>query len=80
MDVARALRGRAFRACMNNQWHACLEDLDLAEEIDPSGDADPVVKAARTDAEGGIQHDESAMPGERWAPPKVRLYAGQAAR
>lgn len=80
MDVARALRGRAFRACMNNQWHACIEDLDLADEIDPSGDADPVVKAARTDAEGGIQHDEAAMPGERWAPPKVRLYAGQAGR
>jgi hypothetical protein len=29
MDVARAVRGRAFRACMNNQWRVCLEDLDL---------------------------------------------------
>ena len=80
MDVARAVRGRAFRACMNNQWKACLEDLDLAAEIDPAGEADPAVRAARTDSEGAIQHDESAMPGDRWAPPKVRLYAGQAAR
>jgi DNA-directed RNA polymerase specialized sigma24 family protein len=80
MDVARAVRGRAFRSCMNNQWQACIDDLDLAAEIDPTGDTEPTVQAARTDAEGGIQHDQRAMPGERWAPPKVRLYAGLAAR
>jgi DNA-directed RNA polymerase specialized sigma24 family protein len=80
MDVARAVRGRAFRACMNNQWKACLEDLDLAAQIDPNGDNEPTVRAARTDAEDGIQHDENGKPGDRWAPPKVRLYAGLAAR
>jgi len=78
MDVARAVRGRAFRACMNDQWKACLEDLDLAAQIDPTGDTEPAVRAARNDAADGIQHDEDGEPG--WAPPRVRLYAGLAAR
>jgi DNA-directed RNA polymerase specialized sigma24 family protein len=77
-EVARAVRGRAFRACMNNQWDACLQDLDRAADMDPPGDADPLVKAARSDAEEGIRHETEGMPGDLLRVPEVRLYAGQA--
>lgn len=78
MDWAHVLRGEAFRACMNDKWYECLVGLDAARELDPSGDNDPVVAAARKDAMDGYRH--SLKPGSLWRPPVVRAYASRASR
>ena len=54
LEVAHALRRQAFRSCVALNWYTCLEDLDLAREIDPAGEGDPLVKAARADAADAI--------------------------
>lgn len=90
VDVATAIRGRAFKACMRDNWESCLADLDFARDIDPAGDNDPLVDAARDDAAKGIHAREvdkrrNAVPSDKpsfpsWTPPTIRLYAGHAAR
>jgi hypothetical protein len=47
---AQTLREQAFDACRSNRWRACLDLLDLARPLDPQGDADPAVQAARSTA------------------------------
>ncbi len=77
-DWARVLRGEAFRACMDGKWMECLGGLNAAAELDPAGDRDPIVAAARKDA-----HDASMAglkPGGAWHPPAVRPYAPFASR
>jgi hypothetical protein len=46
---ARALRLRdeAYETCARGQWAACLGKLDGARELDPAGESDPRVTAAR---------------------------------
>ncbi len=78
MDFAKVLRGEAFRACMNNKWQECLDGLDAARELDPAGDHDPVVAAARSDAIHGTGRTDKPTFG--WRPPLVRAYAERAAR
>jgi hypothetical protein len=78
MDWAKVLRGEAFRACMDNKWYECLEGLDAARELDPAGDMDPVVAAARKDAKEGYAANDK--PGSMWRPPVVRAYAARAPR
>jgi len=78
MDWAKALRGQAFRACMNDQWYECFVGLDAARDLDPSGESDPVVAAARKDATEG--YAASLKPGTGWKPPVVRAYADRASR
>lgn len=78
MDWAQVLRGEAFRACMDNKWYECLAGLDAASELDPSGESDPAVAAARKDARDGYAHN--LKPGSLWRPPVVRAYASRASR
>ncbi len=78
MDFAKVLRGEAFRACMNNKWQECLDGLDAARELDPAGENDPVVAAARSDAIHGTGRTDKPTVG--WRPPVVRAYAERAAR
>jgi len=78
MDWAKVLRGEAFRACMDNRWYDCLVGLDAARDLDPSGDRDPVVAAARKDANDG--YAANLKPGSPWRPPVVRAYASRASR
>jgi hypothetical protein len=77
-DWAQVLRGEAFRACMDNKWDECLDGLDAASELDPSGDSDPIVAAARKDANDG--NSANLKPGSLWRPPVVRAYASRASR
>ncbi len=74
IDRAKLLRSEAFRACMNNQWKQCLDGLAAASELDPDGDRDPAVVAAKVDAGNGITNKGD------WKPPVVRAYADRAAR
>jgi hypothetical protein len=78
MDWAAWLRGQAFRACMNNQWRECLDDLAAAGQLDPDGNSDPTVQAARADAMKGYY--AGLKPGPTWVPTGPRPYAKKAAR
>lgn len=50
LDRARALREKAFKACDNQLWQECIAGLDEAKGIDPAGEGDPRVGAARQKA------------------------------
>ena len=78
LDWAAVLRGEAFRACLELQWDRCLNGLDAARELDPDGDADPAVQAARTDAMDGL--GAGLKPGPTWRPKGLRPYAARASR
>ena len=74
-DWARVIRGEAFRACMENRWRACLDGLVAARDLDPEGDDDPAVQAAKLDALDGIDSKTNRFP-----PGHVRPYASKASR
>ncbi len=78
MDWAAVLRGEAFADCLRHDWKQCLNGLDAARDLDPDGDRDPAVQAARTDAITGI--GAGLKPGRPWAPVGPRPYAKKASR
>jgi hypothetical protein len=69
--IAADLRRQAFNACDAKRWSACLSLLDQAREVDPAGNADLQVQAARLRAEVGMgaergtQDDKVARPPEK---------------
>lgn len=77
-DQARALRGQAYRACLDFNWESCQSLLDAAAQIDPSGDRDPIVRAARNDAVRATT--PPTKPGPMWRPQGVRPYTPYASR
>jgi hypothetical protein len=44
---AAALRGEAYAACDTKRWTECTGKLDEAATLDPAGESDPRVVAAR---------------------------------
>jgi hypothetical protein len=55
-ERAKALRVQASRECPAQQWKPCLDHLDQAEALDPSGENDQMRKwrlAAQTALQGG---------------------------
>jgi hypothetical protein len=50
------LRRAAFPYCEQERWKECLDILDRAAQMDPAGDADPDVQAARQKAQWGLSH------------------------
>jgi RNA polymerase sigma factor (sigma-70 family) len=59
---AAELRKRAFEACDAGQWRPCLESLDRAKAIDPSGDDDTRVQQARSAAGRGLAPAPTVTP------------------
>jgi DNA-directed RNA polymerase specialized sigma24 family protein len=55
VDRARSLRAEALRACDQRDWSACLDGLDQARGLDPTGDQDPAVGAARATARQNLR-------------------------
>jgi hypothetical protein len=55
---AAKYRERALAACQGHMWQPCLEDLDRARELDPAGESDPAVQAARQEAERWLTPEE----------------------
>jgi RNA polymerase sigma factor (sigma-70 family) len=47
LEQARRLRGLAFERCTARDFRACLDRLDQARLLDPSGDGSPDVQQAR---------------------------------
>ena len=74
LDRARMLRAEAFEACEHGAFRLCLDDLDQARGVDPEGDRDPAVGAARDKALRGLDGEKSnpgpsKLDGEKNAPP-----------
>jgi RNA polymerase sigma factor (sigma-70 family) len=51
---AAQLRKGAFDACDAQSWRPCLDGLDAAAQLDPAGDSDARVQAARKRAEDAL--------------------------
>jgi hypothetical protein len=57
-ELAAARRAEAFAACDAQAWDECSRKLDEASAIDPAGEADPRVTAARKAVTDGTQKHE----------------------
>ncbi len=53
---AEALRREASDACKSRSWKTCLDKLDEARALDPSGDETPDVQSLRHEAAAGASH------------------------
>jgi hypothetical protein len=60
-ERARALRREGMEACAAEQWELCLARLDDASEMDPAGDGEEGVQAARARAEERVESEERVM-------------------
>jgi hypothetical protein len=56
---AAQLRGDAFSACAQGLWSACEDQLNAARALDPGGEMDPKVLAARQSLRDVIRADAS---------------------
>jgi RNA polymerase sigma factor (sigma-70 family) len=70
LQKARELREQAFRACTQDDWASCERGLDGARELDPQGESDLGVQAARADVQAAAKHGE----GTGWSPKRPRAY------
>jgi hypothetical protein len=64
-ELATDLRNEARGVCRNGEWRRCLDLLDDAAELDPSGDQAPEIQAARDVATQGFNdalRQERAKP------------------
>jgi hypothetical protein len=52
---ADTLRRQGFDACDRHEWKLCLERLDEARELDPTGESDRRVQVARAAAEQALR-------------------------
>jgi RNA polymerase sigma factor (sigma-70 family) len=62
LERARSLRADALEACDRGAWRVCLDALDEAKGLDPVGDREPAIGAARQKAEDGLRAVPSAAP------------------
>jgi hypothetical protein len=51
---AWAIRAEALAACDARRWVACTQKLDEAMQLDPAGESDPRVLAARRELADGM--------------------------
>jgi RNA polymerase sigma factor (sigma-70 family) len=70
LQQARESRAAAFLECSHDEWEKCALDLNAASSLDPAGDRDPLVQAAREDVGTAF----SAKPGWRPTPREKRIY------
>jgi DNA-directed RNA polymerase specialized sigma24 family protein len=59
--LAQVLRGQGLRACDAGEWDLCLGDLEKARTLDPAGDEEPAVRAARARAEDALDEQERRL-------------------
>lgn len=59
---AEVLRAEAYEACARMSYTTCKRDLDVARTLDPAGDADARVQAARAAVTEGLRWETA--PGE----------------
>ncbi|WP_437311225.1 RNA polymerase sigma factor [Sorangium sp. So ce388] len=61
-DRARSLRAEALRACDEAAWRRCLDQLDEADRLDPTGRGAPDVAAARARALDALRTPTETTP------------------
>jgi hypothetical protein len=69
---AWAIRADAITACDARRWVACTQKLDEAMQLDPAGESDPRVRAARRELADGMPvpwPSPPAMPSTDGKPP-----------
>jgi len=76
IERARALRADALERCKREEWAGCLEGLDQARGLDPVGDQEPAIGAARAQATKGLLQD--GAPRDNGAVPKGVVPAPKA--
>jgi len=54
VQAAKTLREKARHECAQNEWKACLDDLDAAKRLDPNGE-DEAIQRDRAAAEGALR-------------------------
>lgn len=54
LEQAKRMRDEALDKCAQQDWKGCLDELDRARDIDPEGDRDPVIGAARQKANDAL--------------------------
>jgi RNA polymerase sigma factor (sigma-70 family) len=64
LDRARALRADALRKCDAEDFRGCLEMLDEAKRLDPAGDLEQGVQAARERAQRALDDAVKPLPPE----------------
>jgi DNA-directed RNA polymerase specialized sigma24 family protein len=70
LQQAHDLREQAFHACAEDDWATCGRVLDEARNLDPQGERDPRVQAARADVQAAAEHGA----GTGWSPKRPRAY------
>ncbi len=78
IERAHALREKAFEECDRSKWKECLEKLDEAKGLDPAGDRDPKVGAARAKANDALRNEAPAPTAAPTAPPTSAPTSGPA--
>lgn len=71
LDRAKALRADAFWWCERGSYKVCVEQLDAAKQLDPSGDAAPEVQAARERARRALEAPQP-RPTSTSTPPETK--------
>jgi RNA polymerase sigma factor (sigma-70 family) len=67
-ERAAELRQDALKKCGGRAWQECLDGLDAARALDPAGESDPSVKAARAKARNGLRPKPvSTGPTSSWS-------------
>ncbi len=72
LDRARALRDVAFQACDRSEWRECLDRLDEAKALDPAGDNDERIGAARARAAEALKDQPAPTTTSKSTPPPVQ--------
>jgi DNA-directed RNA polymerase specialized sigma24 family protein len=74
VERARSLRADALERCDKGEWRPCLDGLDEAKRLDPAGDADPAVQAARARANDALPEDSKSPvpPDSKVVPPESK--------
>jgi DNA-directed RNA polymerase specialized sigma24 family protein len=68
LDIARELRDEAVRGCHEGAWGRCRDLLDEARSLDPAGETEPRVQAARRALRD--QRERTAVPPENDKAPR----------
>jgi hypothetical protein len=72
-EQAINLRNDALQACNEADWPKCLDDLDRARALDPTGDATSGIRGLRAMAEQGIRDTPPpTRPAPRRGPEELR--------
>lgn len=60
LERAAMMRDDAYSACAQSRWAACEARLNAARELDPAGEEDPRVLAARTSVSNALHGEGGA--------------------